>query len=281
MDGMTPERSQRELMRLSFPSAYPPCTKDRYEPSTAIDQYSVGRSRILGLSDDGKVWAWCSFREPARYVSLGEARVTKVVAGWSEIVSAYVSGVGIVYWTQTHQITLPDQDGIDVGGSVPTDVMYSTVPGTKYKSSSSRRTSQQSLDAKVGEVVNWLLLEHFLIFITDLHKIYIWSLLEEDSLTLEPTELTSLYAHMSEGHHIKDIQGSFRQFAVFTDKGAVLVCDTEAHLPSYLSCITEEGDASSTLPPIQPAPLQNTSVISLAFGDYHYHGLHSNGTVSS
>ena len=50
--------NRNELKQLSFPAGYPPTTKDRYEPSTAIEQFSTGRSSVLGLSDDGKVWSW-------------------------------------------------------------------------------------------------------------------------------------------------------------------------------------------------------------------------------
>ena len=46
------------LHQLGFPPAYPPTTKFRYEPSTAIKQFSSGRSIVLGLADDGKVWCW-------------------------------------------------------------------------------------------------------------------------------------------------------------------------------------------------------------------------------
>ena len=71
-------------MRLDFPSAYPPTTKNRYEPSTAIAQFSTGRKHVLGLADDGKVWQWNT--NQARlikplHVDVGEKRVSRVVAG--------------------------------------------------------------------------------------------------------------------------------------------------------------------------------------------------------
>ena len=49
-----------QLRLLGFPPGYPPTKTGRYEPSTAIKQYSTGRSSVLGLSDDGKVWSWTS-----------------------------------------------------------------------------------------------------------------------------------------------------------------------------------------------------------------------------
>lgn len=80
-----------QAKRLTFPSAYPPTTKNRHEPSTAIRQYSTGRAHILGLADDGKVWQWNN--EEARlvkplHVDVTQKVVTRVVAGmqtWLEI----------------------------------------------------------------------------------------------------------------------------------------------------------------------------------------------------
>lgn len=74
------------LRRLDFPPGYPPTTKDRYEPSTAIKQFSTGRSSVLGLADDGKVWMWesdTSFQVKPIHVDLVENRVERVVAGGS------------------------------------------------------------------------------------------------------------------------------------------------------------------------------------------------------
>lgn len=73
-----------ELRRLSFPPAYPITTKTRYEPSTAIQQYSTGRSSVLGLSDDGKVWMWESlmgFQIKLAHVDMVGNKVDRVIAG--------------------------------------------------------------------------------------------------------------------------------------------------------------------------------------------------------
>ncbi len=76
-----------QARQLTFPSAYPPTTKDCHEPSTAISQFSTGRAHILGLADDGKVWQWNT--QEARlvkplHVDVDEKNVTRVVAGMSE-----------------------------------------------------------------------------------------------------------------------------------------------------------------------------------------------------
>lgn len=74
---------------LSFPPSYPPTSRDQYEPSTAIQQLSVGRSHILGLSDNGNVWFWCrrlAYLVQPLDVEMVENKVTRVVAGKSGVV---------------------------------------------------------------------------------------------------------------------------------------------------------------------------------------------------
>lgn len=73
-----------DLTRLSFPPAYLTTRETRYEPSTAIRQYSTGRSSVLGLSDDGKVWMWESivgFQIKLAHVDMVGNKVDRVVAG--------------------------------------------------------------------------------------------------------------------------------------------------------------------------------------------------------
>lgn len=76
--------TRRRSGKLSFPRSYPPTTHDHYESQTAIQQFSVGRSHVLGLADNGNVWFWCAevgFLIQPVNVDLVENRVTKVVAG--------------------------------------------------------------------------------------------------------------------------------------------------------------------------------------------------------
>ncbi len=78
------EARGEDLKRLSFPPAYPPTTNERYEPSTAISQYSTGRSHVLGLADDGKIWMWTketAFLVKPLHVDVVGRSVKRVVAG--------------------------------------------------------------------------------------------------------------------------------------------------------------------------------------------------------
>ena len=75
---------EKSLKRLDFPHAYPRTTDTRYEPSTAIRQYSTGRRSVLGLAEDGKVWMWqnhIGFQIKPMHVDMTHHRVKKVVAG--------------------------------------------------------------------------------------------------------------------------------------------------------------------------------------------------------
>ena len=72
------------LKRLGFPPLYTATTKAIHEPSTAIRQYSTGRSSVLGLSDDGRVWMWESvvgFEIKLSNVGIVSNQVGRVVAG--------------------------------------------------------------------------------------------------------------------------------------------------------------------------------------------------------
>jgi SCF-associated factor 1 len=93
LNGLRFQRPSPAVKTLRFSPQFRPTSKDRYNPSTAIWQYSVGRSHILGLSDSGRVWEWSDFALPAMCVKSisvdmvvggpinGPGRVTRVVAG--------------------------------------------------------------------------------------------------------------------------------------------------------------------------------------------------------
>lgn len=72
------------IKRLEFPPAYPPTTVSRYEPSTAIQQFSTGRSHLLGLADNGIVWYWREYTAIKIQLSdmgISEENIARVVAG--------------------------------------------------------------------------------------------------------------------------------------------------------------------------------------------------------
>lgn len=86
-NGMLYGTYHSELRRLEFPQQYQPTTTSRYEPSTAVQQISAGRSHILALADDGNVWCWKSdigyLLWPFEVGVVG-GKATRVVAGESQ-----------------------------------------------------------------------------------------------------------------------------------------------------------------------------------------------------
>ncbi|KAL8948718.1 MAG: hypothetical protein Q9222_005113, partial [Ikaeria aurantiellina] len=274
----TRRRNAPQARRLTFPPAYPATTKDRHEPSTAISQYSAGRSHILGLADDGKVWQWnleeASLIKPL-HVDVGGKRVKRVAAGWDRA-SMFIPGTGIVYW--------PDDVGLRARSVQSDAVLIDTaiIPGTGAYQSHNTREDPESLQSRIGYITNHIVLENYILFTTSLNKLFLYR--ADFPLPAldppEPIELTAFYPSTPDSSFkIQDIQGSFRSFAVFPNSGAVLLGSKamlEAfHAGTYNPAST---DPSHPHPMVIPA-LQNNSIISIAFGDYHFQALRSDGTI--
>ena len=84
------------------------------ESDCKIRQFSAGRTHVLGLSDEGRLYGWFDVKEfgielwtpdmteepipPASDIySVHRGKIKQVVAGWHHG-SAYIYGVGIVLW---------------------------------------------------------------------------------------------------------------------------------------------------------------------------------------
>lgn len=73
------------MRMLKFPEQYRQTTASRYDPRTAIRQFSAGRYHLLGLTDDGSVWSWtsdvgCLIRSPEGE-EIPKRQATRVTAG--------------------------------------------------------------------------------------------------------------------------------------------------------------------------------------------------------
>lgn len=302
LNAETSQMIHTELSRLSFPAYYPSTTKERYEPSTAIRQYSVGRLHILGLSDDGTVWEWVDINLPARYirsahvdmvrsvVSSTIGRVTRVTVGMSEHYpmmyiltvqgcagsSIYVNGSGVSYWGHlaVHGQPSGESDGLLIDSV--------NIPGTAYKRNLRKRGPSFLLNTYMGEVINHIVMAQHIVFITDLNKVFAfpahWPNLDPRRT---PVELTTFSPGPNDGK-VHDIQGSFQSFAVFTTSGSVFIGNQD-HLVAFCkSTAAPSSNMEDALPtPIIIPSLQRSSVMSVAFGDYHFHALRADGTISS
>jgi SCF-associated factor 1 len=222
---------------LQFPAGLPSATSGAqyYEPSTAIRQFSAGRSHILALSDNGKIWSWNHAKKAALQIKFAHVdvkeqasdgssvkqsssfgNVQQVMAGWSRS-SAYVQGVGIILWDVVERGT---NDG-------DTDTMlvleHAEVPKTSYrrpKGKERESEDQRALGEEVGAVLNYIILEHFVVFATDIGKVFC-GLFRDKNLVDDILELNDLRS--ANGSSV-DVQGSFRRFAVSrTEKSSPLI----------------------------------------------------------
>ncbi|KAL9011019.1 MAG: hypothetical protein Q9173_004104 [Seirophora scorigena] len=249
---------------------------------TAIAQFSSGRKHILGLADDGKVWQWNS--DEARlikpvHVDVGEGRVTRVVAGWDRA-SMYIAGTGIIYWPDD----LPLRFASEEADALLIDT--ATIPGTSSLHSTAHREDTATLQSRIGQVTNHIALENYVVFTTKLNKVFLYRMEFPlpDLDPPEPIELTAFYPTNTDiPFEVRDLQGSFRSFAIFTVGGDVLI-GNRAMLDAFYAASQEAETPSSTadspLPPSTVIPaLQNNSIISIAFGDHHFQALRSDGTI--
>ncbi|KAL9095777.1 MAG: hypothetical protein Q9163_006491, partial [Psora crenata] len=281
---------------LEFPPGYPATTKDRYEPSTAIKQFSTGRASVLGLSDDGKVWSWTGHTAvlvKSVHVDLEENKVLEVQSGWDRS-SMYVEDVGIVYWSSKSDSDLVRgrrQQALEVADSILIDTV--TIPSTSYRHQRSNKSRADGLGSQIGQVTHYVVLEAHIVFTTHLNKIFSYATDFPMSTLLrpEPVELTSFYDFPhTQPLQIRHLQGSFCNFAVFTASGAILTATTtlldtfhqRAAAAATTTTTTTEDDSRSALPRPDLLPsLQTGTVMSLAFGDHHFHALHTDGTITS
>ena len=198
-----------------------------------------------------------------------------IFPGWSNS-SAYVNGSGIIYWGLIRSTPTIYAEERPDGLLLETE----TIPGTSFNRRQDYFHSTPSLDSNIGEVVKHIVLAHYIVFFTHHNKVFAFRLDPPDSISQSiPVELTTFSEPDSQ---ISDIQGSFRNFAVFNTTGSVLfgttdLLDTFCHLQSSPSSFVETQLPS----PRTIAALQKSSVISVAFGDYHFHALHANGTITS
>ncbi|KAK6381371.1 hypothetical protein LTS17_004428 [Exophiala oligosperma] len=239
------------------------------QSTSAVRQFSSGRRHILALTDDGEIISWDRIDAKGLKVFPRSGRdfggkPIKVSAGWAES-SAYVPEAGIIFWDPVRNNQSDDMDD-------SIHVKEKLIPGTARK-----RTENGYI-----EITKHIILTNFAVWITSDSKIYACDLhvdsAEQDAPTGTPFEVPGFSGDNSE---LKDIQGQFEKFAVFTASGKVISGDVQ-----YLRRCAEVGSnlILAELLPSKPRDipaLQHTGVIGLAYGDYHYHALHVNGKITS
>ncbi|KAI4173880.1 MAG: hypothetical protein LQ343_002648 [Gyalolechia ehrenbergii] len=188
----------------------------------------------------------------------------------------YVNGVGIVYWP--HEISVRYESAEADAVLIDT----ATIPGTGSSRPQTGRGDSASLESRIGQVTNHIVLENYVVFITELNKVFLHRT-DFPSLELhprEPVELTAFYPASADAHFaLRDLQGSFRSFAIFTTSGGVMIGDRPM-LDAFYSAAydSESTNLSLPQPKILPA-LQNNSITAIAFGDHHFQALRSDGKI--
>ncbi|QIW94505.1 hypothetical protein AMS68_000023 [Peltaster fructicola] len=235
--------------------------------ATAVRQYSHGRSHVLALSDTGRIWSWQSAGRPAigvRFIShdtvenrrSGRGTVKKVVAGWSKS-AALVQGSGIVVWDPVgRDLDEPNNAGMDVALVLQSAVVPNTNP-----------TGDESA---AHQVINFIVLEQIIVFNTDVGKVFVAQIIWDNRQQHIDTPV-----EIPLDEHVTDVQGTFRNLAIFTDSGAVLTT-TQDRLFELMRSSESTSELFSRIP-----ALQKSQVIALAFGDYHFHALHAPGYITS
>ncbi|KXT09668.1 hypothetical protein AC579_9979 [Pseudocercospora musae] len=264
---------------LKFPTGMPHPRK-RYDPATAAKQFSAGRSHVLAVSDSGMIWSWHNVDLPGLRVKFvhhdlkengsegGAGVVKKVVAGWNRSV-ALIEGTGLVLW-EPLQLEPDECDTLDAALVLESAVVSKT-----------RHVQKSGLpeDADIGEVLNFVVMENTILFNTHLGKLFAVEITSPHRTRdmPEPVEIPipASKSAGSDATFVTDVQGSFQNFAVFIKSGAVLTSNQDSIMPRVLN------HASSRRIFKRIPALQNKQVISLAFGDYHFHALHAPGYITS
>ena len=277
------QKVMQEPVPLQYPPGFPP-PYDRYDASTAVKQFSSGRAHILAVSDSGRIWSWQNIEHAALHVKFlshdviengrnrGLSVARKVVAGWNKS-AALVEGTGIVLWQPLRRSNDPTETEDTVlvveSGVVPnTDFRRNKGPSQSHANGPGPANSEA-----VGEVTNFIVLEEVVLFNTHLGKVFVsridWS--NEDQRMGDLVELQV----PEDAGLVTDIQGSFQNFAVFTQSGAVLT-GKQDRVQDLVQGQLGDKSLFTRIP-----ALQHKDVIQLAFGDWHFHALHASGYITS
>ena len=198
----------------------------------------------------------------------------------------YVTNVGIIYWASVRESDLVQggqQEALQVHDAMLIESV--TIPGTNYRRKGNERNVDDRLESRIGQVTNHVVLAGYIVFTTDLNKIFCYrTTFPMPALEVpEPIELSTFHNVLpNQPFIIRDLQGAFTRFAIFTDSGNIIT-GTEEFLNQFHHASTSPTAHSSIplpLPDIIPA-LQSKNIISLAFGDHHFHALHASGTITS
>jgi SCF-associated factor 1 len=206
-----------------------------------------------------------------------------VVAGW-DCSTAYITHHGVVIWKEASPLDCIARGAGEISQADGILVESDTLPNTWYQRprGNQREASAEaaSLGQSVGEVVNHVALEGFVVLLTDLGKIFAAPTDPSDHIRSGIVELTGFEPTAGRAK-MREIQGKFRTFAVFNTEGDVVLGDTALVQRAWQAFTRHEALPDAEAAAKRPAALQNRGITSLAFGDWHALALTSEGHILS
>lgn len=270
--------SGERAAKLKFPAAY---------SSTNIIEVSSGRSHVLGLSEEGRIWSWTQDDQPGMFINFihidtttygstyygarrARGTIERVAAGWNHS-AALVNGVGIVVWFPTPQGT-HGEEGIHVDGEL--------VLGTCYIEGALKPSTVSDEDwayaKEVGEVTGIMAGDSYLVFLTKPGKVY--AVYAEPNMVAGTRPAQLHYFSAPTGQKpMSYISGSFCKFAVFNSDGLVYIGTKDQVQEALVQGPEVEVKSKPTVIP----SLQKRGIVAIAFGDYHSLALTAEGKVLS
>ncbi|KAF2238784.1 RCC1/BLIP-II [Viridothelium virens] len=286
---------------LRFPPGFP-SPRERYDPATAIKQFSAGCNHILALSDSGKIWVWHDIDQAGSQVKFldidllegetgqkqGNGRVKKVVAG-VDWVSALIEGTGIVIWP-TQDLTFRSDDPTLEQDDTSLILKSVVIPGTSYERASklpsnvaNNRISNPKTPEEFGEVTDYLMMDPFCAFLTHTGRVFAARDGPNRSWDSEfPVEIP-----VPNNVVVKALYGSYSGFGLILANDDVLLgTPNSLYLDLLYHALDNPFHPDDRGPPPMPALkrypcLQKRGVVSLACGYRHWHALLRDGSILS
>ncbi|RPA79204.1 RCC1/BLIP-II [Ascobolus immersus RN42] len=246
--------------RLKYPS----------QETTKLAQISSGRDYILALDDENQLWKWDrNGGKPGELVPIGLPRdelyrIRNIRAGFYKF-AVFIEGYGICHG---------DLSNLD----------EAKVPGTNGTQPADPKSP--TLEGKIGRVVEYMVLENHLLFLSEAGALYAKHLQRNDP----PVLLPNFTAREGE-EPLCYLSGAFRNFAVFNKSGLVLL-GNDGMLEAlsnpageYAQGVSSTYDLTAPLIPkeeIKPLfrdSLQKKGIIKISFGDWHSLALTESGKV--
>jgi len=227
-----------------FPPDDEHLSEDRH--ARTVEQISATREGVVGLTESGAMWYWY-WEDPGG--QLVHSNVRMVRGGWNTCSAMRPHpDCEVLVWRVTRLVI----------EQIPRAILMTSARLSDY----------------IGEVVNWVMMRDYILLVTQPGRVWAWhidqSITETTPIEL-PIELKRQDCTVHE--EVADVCGWLERFALLMRNGEVLI--------GTLQALEQHVELGIPLEFQKIPALQKTGVIKIAFGDWHYHALHKDGTISS